>query len=60
MAAASNGLGFHGFRMSALAGVALVLSIGSLVAACGPQGETGPTGVPTTSGFRCTGSCRRR
>lgn len=49
MAAASNGMGFHGFRMSALAGVACVLSIAALSAGCGPQDLTGPTGVPTTA-----------
>ena len=47
MAAASNSLGFHGFRMSALACVALVVSIATLVAACGPVDESS-YGVPTT------------
>jgi hypothetical protein len=46
MAAASNGLGFHGFRISAVACVALVVSI-AFTSACGPAQETG-TGVPTT------------
>lgn len=45
MAAASNGLGFQGWRARALASFALVISIAS-VTACGPGGETGSGGAP--------------
>lgn len=47
MAAASDGLGFHSFRKSALACVALVVSIAVAAPACGPLENTGPGGAPS-------------
>jgi len=48
MAAASNGLSFHGWRIR-LACLALVTSIASVVAACGPGQATGSGGGPVNS-----------